>query len=50
MNCHQVPPFFSGRDSTIAVRKLYVSNPIATTKMTTPTIGDVSSCGWVSLL
>ena len=34
MNCHQLPPPFSGRDSTIAVRKLYVSNPIATTRMT----------------
>ena len=49
MNCHQVESPLSGRDSTIAVRNEKVSSPIATTRMTTATIGEVSG-SWLSSL
>ena len=49
MNCHQVPVPFNGRDSCIAVRNEKVSSPIATTRMTTATSGEVSG-SWVSSL
>ena len=49
MNCHQLPLPLSGRDSTIAVRKLYDSKQIATNRITTATIGEVSGVGWVIL-
>ncbi|OLT15763.1 hypothetical protein BJF78_16135 [Pseudonocardia sp. CNS-139] len=48
MNCHHVLSPLSGRDSWIAVRKEKISSTIATTRITTATIGDVSSSGCAS--
>ena len=48
MNRHQLARPFNGRDSRTAVMKLNVSSPIATSRMTIATIGDVSSSGcWI---
>ena len=48
MNCHQDRPPLRPRDSWIAVRNEKPSRPIATSKMTIATSGDVSSPGWPS--
>ena len=48
MNRHQLPEPLSGLDSTIAVRKLKPSNPIATTRMAIAKYGDVKAWGWTT--
>jgi hypothetical protein len=49
MKPHQLSLPLSGRDSLIAVRKEKVSSPIATARMATATIGEVSG-SWLSSL
>ena len=50
MKRHQLTEPLSGRDSTIAVRKLKPSSPIATTRMAMATTGEVSACGVADLV